>query len=135
MTIGDKVIKISKRPFKSGKQVETIVGFGTNPTDPKHRPCAQFSDGSVCNLDMIELFKPSTLTELYNLNIDVQESWIPSEWIESFNRFMFGSTCYLIEKVDGTKEFCFYACDFRMWYNQNKNQIERDSKIETIISK
>lgn len=135
MTIGDKVIKISKRPFKSGKQVETIVGFGTNPTDPKNRPCAQFSDGSVCNLDMIELFKPSTLTELYNLNIDVQESWIPSEWIESFNRFMFGSTCYLIEKVDGTKEFCFYACDFRMWYNQNKNQIERDSKIETIISK
>ena len=135
MTIGDKVIKISKRPFKSGKQVETIVGFGANPTDPKNRPCAQFSDGSVCNLDMIELFKPSTLTELYNLNIDVQESWIPSEWIESFNRFMFGSTCYLIEKVDGTKEFCFYACDFRMWYNQNKNQIERDSKIETIISK
>ena len=135
MTIGDKVIKISKKPFKSGKQVETIVGFGTNPTDPKNRPCAQFSDGSVCNLDMIELFKPSTLTELYNLNIDVQESWIPSEWIESFNRFMFGSTCYLIEKVDGTKEFCFYACDFRMWYNQNKNQIERDFKIETIISK
>jgi hypothetical protein len=102
---------------------------------PKKMGIYTFSDGSVCNLDMMELFKPSTLTELYNLNIDVLESWIPSEWIESFNRFMFGSTCYLIEKVDGTKEFCFYACDFRMWYNQNKNQIERDSKIETIISK
>jgi len=133
MQIGDKVIKISKKPFKSGKEVETIVEIGTNSTDPKNRPCAIFEDGSVCNLDMIEVFKPSTLTELYNLNIDVLESWIPSEWIESFNRFMFGSTCYMIEKIDGTKEFCFYACDFRGWYNQNKKEIERDSKIETII--
>lgn len=57
MTIGDKVIKISKKPFKSGKQVETIVGFETNSTDPKNRPCVKFSDGSVCNLDMIEIYK------------------------------------------------------------------------------
>lgn len=55
MQIGDKVIKISKKPFKSGKQVETIVGFGTNPVDPKNRTCAVFEDGSVCNLEMIEI--------------------------------------------------------------------------------
>ena len=135
MTIGDKVIKISKKPFKSGKQVETIVGFGTNPTDPKNRPCAQFSDGSVCNLEMMEVFKPNTLTELYNLNIDVHESWIPPTFIESFNEFMFGSTCYMIDNSDGTKEFCYYACDFRMWYNQNKKEIERDLKLEELITK
>ena len=57
MTIGDKVIKISKKPFKSGKQVETIVSFGTNPTDPKNRPCAFFEDSSVCNIEIMEIFK------------------------------------------------------------------------------
>jgi hypothetical protein len=89
MTIGDKVIKISKKPFKSGKQVETIVELGTNPIDPKIRPCAVFEDGSFCNLEMMEVFKPNTLTELYNLNIDVHESWIPPTFIESFNEFIF----------------------------------------------
>jgi hypothetical protein len=57
MKIGDKVIKISKKPFKSGKQIETIVSFGTNPTDPKNRPCAFFEDGSVCNIEIMEIFK------------------------------------------------------------------------------
>jgi hypothetical protein len=56
MRSGDKVIKISKKPFKSKKQVEIIVDFGTNPTDPKGRTCAIFEDGSVCNLEMIKLY-------------------------------------------------------------------------------
>lgn len=57
MKIGDKVIKISKRPFKSGKQVETIVSFGTNQADPKKRPCAFFEDGSICNIEIMEVVK------------------------------------------------------------------------------
>ena len=57
MNIGDEVIKISKKPFKSGKQIETVIGLSINSTDPKKRDCAIFSDGSVCNLDMLELKK------------------------------------------------------------------------------
>lgn len=55
MKVGDSVIKKSKKPFKSGKQIEVIVSFGTNEVDPKKRPCVIFTDGSNCNLEMIEL--------------------------------------------------------------------------------
>lgn len=53
MEIGDKVIKISRKPFKSGKQIEEVVKFDINQTDPKKRECAVFQDGSVCNIDML----------------------------------------------------------------------------------
>ncbi len=53
--INDKVIKKSKKPFKSGNQIETVVTFGINETDPKKRECVVFADGSICNLDMIEI--------------------------------------------------------------------------------
>lgn len=55
MEIGDKVIKISRKPFKSGKQIEEVVKFDINQTDPKKRECAVFQDGSVCNVDMIRV--------------------------------------------------------------------------------
>lgn len=53
MKIGDKVIKNSKKPFKSGKQVEVVVDLGVNPIDPKNRPCVIFEDVSVCNIEML----------------------------------------------------------------------------------
>jgi hypothetical protein len=51
--IGDTVVKKSERPFKNGEKKQVITGFGVNEIDPKQRPCAVFSDGSVCNLDML----------------------------------------------------------------------------------
>ena len=55
--VGDKVIKTSKKPFKSGRHIETVTEIAVNETDPKKRDCAVFFDGSVCNLDMLKLVK------------------------------------------------------------------------------
>jgi hypothetical protein len=75
-----------------------------------------------------------TLKEIYDSNKDVRESQIPKDWKESFNQFMFGSTCLAEYNEDGSiKEFVYYSHDFRMWYNQNKKQIERDLKINEVI--
>lgn len=51
--IGDTVCKKSGKPFKNGSNHQTIVEFGINEQDPNKRLCAIFSDGSVCNLDML----------------------------------------------------------------------------------
>jgi hypothetical protein len=75
-----------------------------------------------------------TLKELYEANIDVRDSQIPNDWKESFNQFIFGQGCYMLDKLDlsGEKEFVYYACDFRAWYFQNQKSIERDIKIDLI---
>lgn len=70
------------------------------------------------------------LKELYESGKDVRDSQIPEKWKESFNKFIFGQTCLM---EDG--EFVYYSHDFRRWYNQNKEQIERDEKINSIINK
>jgi hypothetical protein len=80
--------------------------------------------------------KMKTLKEIYEENRDVRESEIPKEWMESFNRFMFGSTCCAETNEDGSiKEFIYYACDFRGWYHQNQEAIERDIKIAEALKK
>ena len=75
------------------------------------------------------------LKELFDANVDVRDSYIPENWKLSFNDFMFGSTCYMEEKLDGSgdKEFVYYSHDFRNWYFRNKVAIERDLKISGII--
>ena len=80
--------------------------------------------------------KMKTLKEIYEENRDVRESEIPKEWMESFNRFMFGSTCCAETNEDGSiKEFIYYACDFRGWYHKNQEAIERDIKIAEALKK
>lgn len=76
------------------------------------------------------------LKEVYEANRAIRESEIPEIWKDSFNRFMFGQTCCAETNEDGSiKEFIYYACDFRNWYNQNKTEIERDIKIEETLKK
>lgn len=73
------------------------------------------------------------LKQVYELGRDVRDSDIPEMWKESFARFMMGQTCQAEMNEDGTvKEFIYYACDFREWYFQNKEAIERDIKIDQI---
>ena len=75
-----------------------------------------------------------TLKELYDANVDVRESQIPTEWRENFFKFMMGSTCSAeVDEAGNIKEYIYYACDFRGWYFQNKESIERDIKIDNII--
>ncbi len=77
-----------------------------------------------------------TLKELYEANIDVKESQIPKEWKESFDKFIFGSTCLAeVDEEGKVKEFIYYACDFRGWYYENKEAIERDIKIDELCKK
>lgn len=77
-----------------------------------------------------------TLKEIYEANIDIKESQIPEEWKESFFKFIMGSTCSAEVDEDGNiKEYIYYACDFRAWYFQNKQAIERDIKINEITNK
>jgi hypothetical protein len=75
------------------------------------------------------------LKEIYEAKRDVRESEIPEIWKESFNQFMFGQTCCAEYEEDGRtiKEFIYYACDFRIWYNQNREAIERDIKIDETL--
>lgn len=77
-----------------------------------------------------------SLKEIYEEKRDVRESEIPKEWMESFSRFMFGQTCCAETNEDGSiKEFVYYACDFRIWYSQNREAIERDIKIAEALKK
>ena len=75
------------------------------------------------------------LKELFEAKRDIRESEIPEIWKESFNQFMFGQTCCAEYEEDGKtiKEFIYYACDFRIWYNQNRVSIERDINIEDTL--
>lgn len=73
------------------------------------------------------------LKQVYESGRDVRDSDIPQMWKESFNQFIMGQTCQAETNEDGTvKEFIYYACDFRMWYFQNKEAIERDIKIDQV---
>ena len=74
------------------------------------------------------------LKQVYDSGRDVRDSDIPEIWKESFGRFIMGQTCQAETNEDGSvKEFIYYACDFRVWYNQNKESIERDIKIDQVI--
>lgn len=74
------------------------------------------------------------LKQVYEAGRDVRDSDIPQIWKESFGNFMMGQTCQAETNEDGSvKEFIYYACDFRMWYFQNKEAIERDIKIDQVI--
>lgn len=73
------------------------------------------------------------LKELYEADVDVRESQIPEGWRDSFNKFIIGSTCLVETSEDGSvQEFVYYACDFRAWYYQNQEAIEREIKINQI---
>jgi hypothetical protein len=75
----------------------------------------------------------ANLKQVYAEGRDVRDSDIPEMWKESFGNFMMGQTCQAETNEDGTvKEFIYYACDFRMWYFQNKEAIERDIKIDQV---
>jgi hypothetical protein len=74
------------------------------------------------------------LKQVYEAGRDVRDSDIPQIWKESFGNFMMGQTCQAETNEDGSvKEFIYYACDFRIWYFQNKEAIERDIKIDQVI--
>lgn len=74
------------------------------------------------------------LKELYESNSHVRESQIPLEWRESFFQFMFGSACGIESDEDGKiKEFIYYSNDFKTWYSQNKEAIERVLKIDETL--
>jgi hypothetical protein len=74
-----------------------------------------------------------TLKQLYDEKKDVKQSYIPEKWQLSFREFMFGQTCAIEHKEDGTIEFVTYYHDFVRWYEQNQIQIERDITIDTIL--
>jgi len=76
--------------------------------------------------------KPN-LKEIYESGIDVRDSYIPNNWKDSFNEFILGQACYMTDDFNGGQEFCYYSCDFRKWYHQNKLAIERDIKIDKVI--
>ena len=76
----------------------------------------------------------ANLKQVYAEGRDVKDSDIPQIWKESFNQFMTGQTCQAELDEDGkVKEFIYYACDFRTWYHENKEAIERDIKIDQVI--
>jgi hypothetical protein len=53
MTIGDKVEKISGKPFKSGNKVNTIKAFCINEQHPKKVPAVSFNEDS----SVVDLFR------------------------------------------------------------------------------
>ena len=79
-------------------------------------------------------YRPN-LKELFDANVDVRDSFIPEYWRPSFDKFIYGQSCLMEEKLDGSgeKEFVYFASDFQRWYYQNQAVIERELKINQII--
>ena len=73
------------------------------------------------------------LKELYLRQRDVREIDIPVKWKESFNTFMFGKTCAIEHKDDGSIQFVYYWRDFSHWYEENKIQIVRELKLDELL--
>jgi hypothetical protein len=73
------------------------------------------------------------LKELYLRQRDINELDIPVKWEESFNKFMFGKTCGVEHKDDGSIQFVYWWSDFSHWYEENKVQIERDLKLDDLV--
>jgi hypothetical protein len=73
------------------------------------------------------------LRQIYEDGCDVRESQIPDEWKDSFNKFIFGSTCLADTNEDGSVKLIYYSHDFREWYHVNKEAIERDIKIDNVL--
>lgn len=77
-----------------------------------------------------------TLKELYARGTDVKDYEIPSEWFESFEKFMFGSACTAdVDENGKVVNYVYYIQDFRKWYELNQKQIVRDEKINNIFDK
>jgi len=76
-----------------------------------------------------------TLKELFDANVDVRDSFIPEHWRESFDKFIYGQSCTMQDKLDGSgeKEFVYFSTDFRRWYYQNQTAIERELKINNLL--
>lgn len=74
------------------------------------------------------------LKEIYLENRDILHSEIPLEFIESFKKFMYGST-YTLNIINGVEEPLYFATDFGRWYRSNQLLIERDIIINEIIKK
>lgn len=77
--------------------------------------------------------KIPNLKEIYDSGSDLRDSYIPEEWRDSFDKFIRGQTCYMSSDESGKRDFVYYSRDFKIWYNQNKEAIERDIKINDII--
>ncbi len=77
-----------------------------------------------------------TAKELYDRGTDVRDYEIPTEWFESFKKFMFGSTCTAdVDENGKVINYVYYIHDFRGWYHLNEKQIVRDEKLNKIIDK
>jgi hypothetical protein len=73
------------------------------------------------------------LKELYLRQRDIREIDIPLKWKGSFNAFMFGKTCGVEHKDDGSILFVYYWRDFSHWYEVNRVQIERDINLDELL--
>jgi hypothetical protein len=46
---------------------------------------------------------------------------------------MFGKTCGVEHKDDGSIQFVYYWEDFSYWYKENRVQIERELKLDDLL--
>ena len=68
------------------------------------------------------------LMEMYLHTEHVSFDDIPDGWRKSFDEFMFGQACPIIDDV-----ILAYNHDYKRWFNENKEAILRDIKIDEII--
>lgn len=58
LPIGTKVVKKSRKPFKSGEKIATIKGYCVNPQSPKNRPAYLFDEDDSCvEIQQVEQYK------------------------------------------------------------------------------
>ena len=68
------------------------------------------------------------LLELYLQTRDVSFDEIPDEWRKSFDEFMFGQACAILNGKPMA-----YSHDYKRWFNINEKSIMREIKIDAII--
>jgi len=66
------------------------------------------------------------LIELYNKGEDIKDCDIPKYFKKSFESFMFGQGCYAeLDDNNNIIQFCYYYCDYSIWFNTNKDKITK----------
>ena len=124
--------------YPSVKQEAGWMGFNADNSIEYSQPSSLYALASTYNYDLPKkMVLCDSLTDSKCVAPDINSFQFTSiftrcadtsdtDCIDSFS----------IKNEDGSvKEFIYYACDFRAWYFQNQEAIERDIKIDEITKK
>ncbi len=101
-----RVCKKSKKPFKDGRRVNTLIGLGVNLEDPRLRVAAKLLESdTLVNLDLLE-----------KAEVEPYYAISSSEELDSFGDIFYGSIshfqdCFCSNEMDSLEDITYYATE------------------------